>query len=446
MQLLNDVLDFSKIEEGRMTIEPMRSSVRQVLDEVAALMGPLARAKGLAFVVEGAPGVPATLVTDPTRLRQILVNLTANAIKFTERGGVRLAVAVTDIESDDRRIRFGVHDTGIGLTPQAQATLFEPFVQGDASMTRRFGGSGLGLAISRRLTAMLGGDIEARSLPGGGSTFTFSLPCGPGATPSSSLDMEVPVPTSDAGTGAPLQARILLAEDTLDSQRVLAVYLRKAGAQVEVASDGREACILATKSPLAPFDLILMDMQMPVLDGYSATSELRRQGCRVPILAITAHALEGQRERCVRAGCDDVATKPIDRATLIQTVRRWLPRGKTEPRPAPARSGASERDEIAALTACFLDGLPSRVDALVRGLDAGDVARVSMLAHQLKGAAGLYGFPTLSNAAAALEQCARTASQVDELVSRARTVVDLCERAHLADPGVPRPSPLGIAP
>ncbi len=344
LSLLNDILDLSKIEAGQLTVEPMDVWPAQILEEVLSLMRVRAADRGLDLVVRYETPIPERIRSDPLRLRQILVNLIGNAIKFTEHGGVRVRVAFDDSRPDTPRLRFTVEDTGIGMTPEQLEHIFDAFVQADATMTRRFGGTGLGLYISRHLAAMLGGELTAESTPGRGSTFTFTVATGP------LKNVRFVRPDRD-GLGMPQRqgharsephdrpldgVRILLAEDGPDNQRLIRFILKRAGAEVDVASDGLEAverCLSALREG-CPYDVILMDMQMPRLDGYSATRRLRDEGIRTPIIALTAHAMSDDRRKCLRAGCDAYATKPIDRAALLRLIADHVrPPGRPDPPP-----------------------------------------------------------------------------------------------------------------
>jgi len=339
LSVINDILDLSKIEAGRMGVEQIDADPRQIIEDVASMMRVRAEAKGIAFNTEFIGPLPRSIRTDPTRLRQILVNLVGNAVKFTETGGVRLIGRLIG-SPDNARLRLEVIDTGIGLTDEQLDEIFEPFSQADATTSRRFGGTGLGLTISRRLAGMLGGEISARSAPGEGSAFTLSLQLGPrdqldlvevnraghsaGDPPRREADSASDSPPAPTRTG-----RILLAEDGVDNQRLIRLILTKAGHAVTVAGNGR-AAVEAARAADPPFDLILMDMQMPELDGYAATRKLREAAFDRPIIALTAHAMQGDRAKCLDAGCDDYATKPVDRAKLLAMIERYLA--------APARS------------------------------------------------------------------------------------------------------------
>ncbi len=333
MTLISDILDLSKIEANRMTVECVPCSPAAVIADVASSLRPRAEAKGLSLEVEYATPLPDSIPSDPTRLKQILLNLAGNAVKFTDTGGVRvIAHFSTDGEDAAGRLSIDVVDTGIGMTAEQIAHLFQPFTQADTSMARRFGGTGLGLVISRRLAHLLGGDISVSSIPGQGSTFTATILTGP---PGAALMVQaapesraftVPLARKDTDRNVRLDgARILLAEDGPDNQRLVSFHLRKAGAEVTIADNGRTAVAKALASLTeTPFDVILMDMQMPELDGYGATKHLRASGYHRPIIALTAHAMAGDREKCLGAGCDDYATKPIDRTHLLSIIRSQI--------------------------------------------------------------------------------------------------------------------------
>ncbi len=333
LDLINDILDISKIEAGRMEVEKVSCSPLEIAKDVIALMRLRAESKGLPLNLECPHPLPEAVLTDPLRLRQILINLLGNAIKFTETGSVCLHVQLITLADGKPALQFDVTDTGIGIREEHLATLFDPFTQGDGSTSRRFGGTGLGLAISKRLAHMLGGDIAVTSTPGAGSQFAVTIDPGPlegttlvdmpaeAAHPAKSVLPPV-VPPDLHGV------RLLLAEDGLDTQRLISLLLRKAGADVVVVENGRDAVEEALKAEYLgpPFQVILMDMQMPEMDGYQATRALRTGGYRGPIVALTAHAMASDRETCLAAGCDDFATKPIDRARLFAVVVQNLRR------------------------------------------------------------------------------------------------------------------------
>jgi len=329
--LINDILDLSKIEAGKMNVEHTACSVWQIVEEVVSMVRVRAEQKGLELSVDFHYPLPAEVSTDPIRLRQILINLLGNAVKFTEAGSIRLEVSC-HTTADQSRLELSVHDTGIGMNQEQLARLFSPFAQADSSTTRRFGGTGLGLVISRRLAQMLGGDIEVTSVEGEGSTFTAwidpgvldSVPMldGPPEGPRHETDSDTDTDHRDIS----LHGRVLLAEDGPDNQRLISLLLRKAGLEVDIAENGEVALDLVAQSQreARPYEVILMDIQMPRLDGFQTTATLRRRQWTGPIIALTANAMSGDRQRCLDAGCDDYLTKPINRTDLLKTVARHL--------------------------------------------------------------------------------------------------------------------------
>ena len=322
LALINDVLDISKIEAGEMTVERMTCDVQQELSDLVAMMKPRAADQGLDFSVTFQTPIPRRIQSDPLRLRQILVNLLGNAIKFTATGVVRLRVRCDS--SGASVLQFDVEDTGVGLTQTQIERLFTPFMQADESTTRRFGGTGLGLTISRRLARMLGGDVVVQSEPGVGSVFTATIEAGPCSVEmwhDAEEAITAPPAPSEKLQEVGLQGRILVADDGRDNQRLISFLLRDAGAEVTIAQNGREAVDIASRQP---FDLILMDMQMPELDGYGATAELRRRGLTIPIVALTANAMSDDRSKCLASGCSDYVTKPIEKETFLPVIKRFL--------------------------------------------------------------------------------------------------------------------------
>ena len=329
LDLINDILDLSKIEAGRCTIDLRKCSPSYLAAEVISLMNVRADAKGLPLTLEVQGDIPEKITTDPLRLRQILVNLIGNSIKFTEIGSVRVFMRLDTMSESGAKLIFEVIDTGIGMSEDQVDMLFRPFSQVDSSARRRFGGTGLGLAISKRLAGLLGGDIAVRSSPGQGSTFSLSIGVGGlGGLKMAQERCRAVAARKPQDNVQKLNCRILLAEDGPDNQRLIAFVLRKAGADVEVAENGQIALdlALAAKQSGSPFDVILMDMQMPVMDGYEATQNLRRTGYTEPIVALTAHAMAADREKCIEAGCDDYISKPIDSKKLVGSIEAWVPR------------------------------------------------------------------------------------------------------------------------
>jgi len=335
LTIINDILDMSKIEAGQMTVELIQTNPTQLAVEVASLIQPSGNGKGVQVRVCYDSPIPAYIQSDPTRLRQILLNLAGNAIKFTEIGSVAIHV---DCDVEAEQIRFRVVDTGIGMTPEQRDAIaqFEAFSQADTSTTRKFGGTGLGLRISRSLATILGGGLKIESEAGVGSTFTAIVRTGkldgvemlaPDTIPtfSESLYAVRPAEIKELRNNLPLASmRILLAEDGPDNQRLISFHLKKAGAGVQIVENGQTAVETIQRADDASMpDLVLMDMQMPILDGYGATRKIRQDGYSLPIIALTAHAMAGDREKCRDAGCDDYLTKPIDKATLVETCAKF---------------------------------------------------------------------------------------------------------------------------
>jgi len=323
LTVLNDILDFSKIEAGKLDLELAAVDPRQLLADVAKLIGVQAKAKNLQFSVRVDPGVPEWICADTYRLRQIFLNLCGNAVKFTATGAVVLEAKALGQDARGVRLRFEVRDTGIGIPAHRVGALFEPFVQVDTSSTRRFGGTGLGLSIVRRLVELMGGEIGVTTREGAGSTFWFTASFPLAGSAADRPDNRTPPTESQAGAldGAP---RILVVEDNEVNRMVARRTLEKLGYEVSTAVDGRQA---VEAWALGKYELILMDCQMPVLDGYSATREIRSRelpGQHIPIVALTAHAMKDDDLKCKQAGMDDYLTKPIVRQLLAACLERFL--------------------------------------------------------------------------------------------------------------------------
>lgn len=322
--LLNDVLDFSKIESGRFEVDHVPFELKAVLGDVAALFGQEAKTKGLELEVAWPEAVP-TLAGDPGRIRQILHNLLSNAVKFTHQGAISVTVDLEPAEQGGSALRIAVADTGIGISPETQARLFQKFVQGDASTTRAYGGTGLGLAISRELARLMGGDITVSSVPGEGAVFTLEL----------RLDHAAPAPALPAPPAEPAAEperalRILAVDDNANNRQVLKIVLDLLGAQVSFAEDGLQAVNAWSEGG---FDLILMDLQMPVMDGLTATREIRSReraagAAAIPIAAVTANAMTHHAEQCLAAGMDAHVSKPIRAAELFEVIARLMEGGE----------------------------------------------------------------------------------------------------------------------
>ncbi len=318
LSVINDILDFSKLEAGKLQLEMSPFDLRRLVQEVVEILTPQATAGRLDLVVRDDPRLPRELLGDPGRLRQILTNLAGNAIKFTPVGHVMIEIELISQQDDEALVRLAVADTGIGIPADKLAAIFEKFTQVDASMARRFGGTGLGLAISRQLADLMGGHLLVESREGRGSTFWLEVPL----RVSHETDTRQPVPTLSARpVVAPSGLRVLVAEDNAINQKVARKMLENLGCSVDLVADGREAVQMVQT---LPYDIVFMDCQMPEMDGYAATAAIRGlpgEANLVPIVAMTAHAMAGDRERCLAAGMDDYISKPIKAALLAEIVQ-----------------------------------------------------------------------------------------------------------------------------
>jgi signal transduction histidine kinase/CheY-like chemotaxis protein/HPt (histidine-containing phosphotransfer) domain-containing protein len=346
LRLIDDILDFSKIESGQLDVESIDYPLGKLLGSVESLMRPKAKERELDFEIVQAAALPAVIRTDPTRLRQCLINLVGNAIKFTEKGHVRVIVRVQE-DAGKVFVRFDVEDTGIGITPEKQEVIFDAFTQADGDTTRKYGGTGLGLAITKQLAGLLGGRLTLKSEPGKGSVFSLIVPTGIDVGKQPVLDRNGTV-----GRGADKEnakkprfsGNVLVAEDAQTNQALIRSLLERLGLEVTIAEDGNEA---VRKALTNPFDLIFMDIQMPYMNGYEATQALKKAGIRAPIIALTANAMKGDDEKCFASGCDAYLPKPINREELIKAICNHL---------APKDDGLS--DEI--------DSVSAHVDELGR--------------------------------------------------------------------------------
>ena len=331
LTLLNDILDFSKIEAGRLDLEQVPFAPETIAREVCTLIRPRLAHRPIDIRCRIDPQLPPQLSGDPGRFRQVLVNLMDNAVKFTRAGEVELALFADGVSAAGLDLHVTVRDTGIGIAADKLEAIFAAFRQADGSTTREYGGTGLGLSICRRIAELMGGRVWAESWPGQGSIFHFTARLAPAEEAATA---PAPVPAAAAGTTtstgtASRPAHVLLAEDNPVNRRLAETLLTRAGCTVTTATTGRQAVDLYVGSP-AGFDLILMDVQMPEMDGLAATAELRARGCTtVPIVAMTAGALQGDRERCLAAGMNDYLAKPVRRENLLAVLDTWLGRAAT---------------------------------------------------------------------------------------------------------------------
>jgi len=330
LSVINDILDFSKIEAGMMIIEKVPFDLRKTVEEISIISGSMVKEKGLALKTTVDEALPAMVMGDVVRVRQVLINLLGNAVKFTSEGSVELGINLVSHKQDDIQIMFSVRDTGVGIAQNKQAAVFEQFTQADSSTTRSFGGTGLGLAICKQLVELMGGHVGLESELGVGSRFFFVLTMKVAAN--QTVQLEDPLSALNEYTPEEVPAEnlnVLLAEDNLINQVYARNVLDRMGATVTVANNGQEALDLVQKHD---FDLVLMDCQMPTMDGYEATRAIRKLGneyATLPVIALTAFAMAEDRDICIAAGMDDYVTKPVDRNILVKTIGKWVTKRKS---------------------------------------------------------------------------------------------------------------------
>jgi signal transduction histidine kinase/CheY-like chemotaxis protein/HPt (histidine-containing phosphotransfer) domain-containing protein len=426
MTVINDILDFSKIEAGKLSLERVPFRLSDVIRTATQLFSERAREKGIALETSIEEAVPDDLAGDPVRLQQILANLIGNAVKFTDRGGV--TVSVTRLLREERgtvTIRCDVSDTGVGISEEVQRKLFQPFSQADGSSTRRFGGTGLGLAISKQLAEMMGGSIGVKSIPGKGSSFWFTARLDP--APAVSKEERRDPLEADARPASRLREglSVLLAEDNEANQIVAMIMLQKLGITPTVVPNGQEAVEAVADRH---FDVVLMDCQMPVMDGFEATRFLCRglpKDRRPVIVAMTANALQGERERCLQAGMDDYIAKPVMLEELSRTLRRWAGDGPLEEESEPEEASpptSLDRERLVylrdlsrrqdptlfrRLLTSYLKDAPLKLQRIRETYAAGDHEELFAAAHSLKGISGNLGAGIMMDAAHELQVAAR---------------------------------------
>ncbi len=423
LNIIKDILDFSKVEAGKLDLELLETSIFEVMFDIEKEFGVKALQKGLGFEVQYEYPIPAMILTDPTRLKQIIVNLVGNAIKFTREGYVKIEVKY---QRDQQLMLINVIDTGVGINRKQLSHLFKAFAQADATTTRVFGGTGLGLCISKSLAEMLGGNIDVVSVLGTGTVFTLSINAGPvgaGRLIHSLSEVELSKAMELTAQEVPqLVGSVLLVEDGEDNQEILLYFLNKTGIEVTVVENGQLAVEYALRKT---YDLILMDMQMPVMDGYTATEILREKNYRGPIIALTANVLGSNVDRALKAGCNSYVGKPFKVQQLYATLSEILGESRSEPEPMHSRL-LEQYPRSAEIILNFLDGLPQRLKELLEYQQSRDLENIGKIAHRFANA-GMFGYPELSVASQRLEIAAQEGSfgDIDKQVSVIR---DLCKR------------------
>ena len=437
--LINDILDVSKIEAGQLEVECIPFSPHEVLSQVTSVFRAQAQQKGLNLEYRWTTPIPVVIQTDPERLRQLLMNLVGNAVKFTDKGAIFITAR---LDEEQEEIVIAVKDTGIGIAPDKQEMIFDPFAQADTSVTRQYGGTGLGLAISCRLARALGGDLDVASQAGQGATFTVRVATGDltdvelcESTDADALALQTATARDRENSNDLSGSQILVVEDGPTNRKLVRAILEEAGATVTLAENGQVGW---ERGRSGVFDLILMDMQMPVMDGYTAATRLRESGISTPIIALTAHAMKDDEDKCRQAGCSGYLSKPIDIEELLNTMAialRDAPHPSAEhhenfcdhldegegdlgdaveasPPYAPCTDGFHctlplDQPIYREIVDEFIDDLPKRLDSMRAALQSDDLDQLADVAHGLKGAAGSLGYSAFTDPCRQLEQAAR---------------------------------------
>lgn len=445
LSLINDILDLTKIEAGKMRLELIPCRLWRIIGEAVSVAEVQAEEKKITLNVSQTGQLPRSMTSDPTRLRQILDNLLSNAVKFTpQRGSINLRIGLASASEDRTHLCIEVEDQGVGMSKEVIDRLFEPFVQADASTTRRFGGTGLGLSICQRLVVALRGRIEVTSQPSKGSKFTVFLP-----VDKADLDDLVDEETAARDTHpAALRAtakgtsqfrsrlRVLVAEDNPDNQNIIRFFLQQAGLSVELAENGEKAVNAAFNGQ---FDFVLMDMQMPHMDGYAAASLLRQKGYKKPIIALTAHAMAGDEEKCKAAGCDGYLTKPLDIERLVKLLGRLsrkegqnndaLPSPSRIVVPSPEQVSESAKLDLKSLRDTYIASLMFKIKEFKKGLEEEDRKLIGDAAHRLRGSAAMYDLQDVSETAGLIEDANREGREFDLLGDLIAELETVCQQA-----------------
>lgn len=444
LTIINEILDLSKIDSGSLTIERTTFSLVRLVEEVRTMFAPRIAEKALSFSVLYDWPLPQAVETDPLRLKQVLINMLSNAIKFTEKGWIELTVR---FNPTTQHLSFSVTDSGIGIAPEQLGVLFQPFCQANESITRKYGGSGLGLSISQRLIRALGGDISVTSTPGVGSTFEFWIT--PHVAKDEVLIASIPEEQSKEPSLHPVSSfsgRVLFADDALDNRRLVHHLLQKVGVSPMLVEDGQQAINAALAEP---FDLILLDVQMPHVDGLTAARRLREAGIKTPIVALSAGAMTTDVLNAINAGCSMHLSKPFTKDSFIEMLSKFLgshvpPREKLPAPPTPILSRRAETDEdTIPLIIDFVGRLPEKFSEIRCAFEQKNLPQLTALAHRLRGSAGLYGYAELSDACASLE--VKTKEQAhEELPKLIALIEDLVPRIQAGCPKTVPQQPLRL--
>ena len=397
LSIINDILDLSKIESNKLEVESIPTDPMEIIADVESIFGRLAREKGLTFGLNIEFPFPKRIITDPLRLKQIIINLVSNSIKFTESGKIEISAKV---QSDLQKLTIVVRDTGIGMSADAIEKIFLPFTQADASTTRHFGGTGLGLTISRNLAERLGGELSCQSEQGEGTQFKLTLATGKlydNEMYHSFRDFERLDNSSAATEELTLQGRVLLAEDSPDIRELVLLYIGETGVDVEAVENGQQAVELAMEQD---FDLILMDMQMPIMDGRDAIRWLRKTGNQIPIIALTANAMKEDVRQYMELGASGFLPKPIDKNQFKSMLGQYLPM-------STHKAKRNVHNDIADLVEKFKRSLPDSIQQIKQALQSDDAEQLSFVAHTLKGLGGSFGYPEITRIAKILETNAK---------------------------------------
>jgi len=408
LAVINDILDLAKVESGHLALEERDFDLAELMDSVAEVMSVRAQQKGISLICNIAPQTPPWVKGDPERLRQVLLNLIGNAIKFTEKGQVLLHAEPDRGNSAAGAFQFSVADSGIGIPPEKLDAIFEAFTQADASITRAYGGTGLGLAIAKRLVELMHGRIWAESSPGIGATFYFTAQFGiaPAEEAVSPESQVRPLAMAPDFLGA---LRILIVDDSEENRFLIREYLKDLGCQLDFAENGR---IAVEKSCTNPYDLVLMDLRMPVMDGYDATRLIRRweaeQGRMLtPIIALTASALDAELQKAIDAGCTASLRKPIRLLTLLEAIRKHALRPASSAAAPPEKVVVPADARLRAVIPAYLDNRREDVRAMLAALETLDYKTIGELGHKMSGTGGSYGFPQITEIGAAIQQAAK---------------------------------------